>query len=189
MKIGFLITARLKSTRLKLKILKQLNGYSVIERIIQRAKEINKISDIVLCTSNLSQDLPLLRIARENDIHYFNGNPEDVLQRLLDAAELFKMDFFIGITADNPLFSIHHGNIISRMFRSDTSLDYIYTTGMPIGVNIYGIKTKALKVVCKVKQEIDTEIWGDLINQPKIFNVKKIKVEKNFKIKKKNYFR
>ena len=90
MKIGFLITARLKSTRLKLKILKQLNGYSVIERIIQRAKEINKISDIVLCTSNLSQDLPLLRIARENDIHYFNGNPEDVLQRLLDAAELLK---------------------------------------------------------------------------------------------------
>ena len=55
------------------------------------------------------------------------------------------MDFFIGITADNPLFSIHHGNIISRMFRSDTSLDYIYTTGMPIGVNIYGIKTKSIK--------------------------------------------
>lgn len=185
MKIGFLITARLKSTRLKLKILKPLNGYSVIERIIQRAKEINIISDIVLCTSNLSQDLPLVRIARENDIHYFNGNPEDVLQRLLDAAELFKMDFFIGITADNPLFSIHHAKMISRMFRSDSSLDYIYTTGMPIGVNIYGIKTKALKVVCKVKQEIDTEIWGDLINQPKIFNVKKIKVEKKFQNKKK----
>ena len=32
---------------------------------------------------------------------------------------------------------------------------------MPIGVNIYGIKTKALKVVCSVKQEIDTEIWGN----------------------------
>ena len=45
MKIGFLITARLKSTRLKLKILKQLNGYSVIERIIQRAKD-KKIVEI-----------------------------------------------------------------------------------------------------------------------------------------------
>ena len=40
MKIGFLITARLKSTRLKLKILKPLNGYSVIERVIQRSKEV-----------------------------------------------------------------------------------------------------------------------------------------------------
>ena len=38
MNIGFLITARLKSKRLKFKILKSLNGYSVIERIIQRAK-------------------------------------------------------------------------------------------------------------------------------------------------------
>ena len=185
MKIGFLITARLKSTRLKFKILKPLNGYSVIERIIQRTKEINKISDIVLCTSHLNQDLPLVRIAKENGIYYFKGNPEDVLQRLLDAAELFKMDYFIGMTADNPLFSIHHGNIISNMFRSDNSLDYIYTTGMPIGVNIYGIRTKGLKVVCKVKQKIDKEIWGNLINQPKIFNVKKIEVEKKFQNKKK----
>ena len=47
------------------------------------------------------------------------------------------------------------------------------------------LKQKALKVVCKVKQEIDTEIWGDLINQPKIFNVKRLKLKKNFKKNKK----
>ena len=52
MKIGFLITARLKSSRLKFKILKHLNGISVIERIIQRAKEVKECKDIVLCTSN-----------------------------------------------------------------------------------------------------------------------------------------
>ena len=65
MKIGFLITARLKSSRLKLKILKPLNGFSVIERIIQRAKKVKECSDIVLCTSKLSQDLPLMRTAKK----------------------------------------------------------------------------------------------------------------------------
>ena len=174
MKIGFLITARLKSSRLRLKLLKQLNGYSVIERVIQRAQKVEECDDIVLCTSQSNQDLPLLRIAQKNDIYYFNGSSEDVLQRMLDAAELFNMDYIIGITADNPLFSIYHANLISDMIRTDPSLDFIYTTGMPIGVNIYGIKTKALKTVCTIKEEIDTEIWGYLVNRPEIFNVKEV---------------
>ncbi|WP_440681196.1 cytidylyltransferase domain-containing protein, partial [Candidatus Pelagibacter sp. HIMB1623] len=181
MKIGFLITARLKSTRLKFKILKKLNGYTVIERIIQRAKKIKKCSDIVLCTSSLNQDLPLVKIAKDNDIFVYNGSAEDVLQRLLNASELFGMDYFIGITADNPLFSIHHANLISKMIRANKNLDYIYTSGMPIGANIYGIRTKALKTVCQVKQELDTEIWGYLINRPEIFKVKEIKVENKYR--------
>lgn len=183
MKIGFLITARLKSSRLKLKILKPLNGFSVIERIIQRAKQVKECSDIVLCTSRTNQDLPLMRIAKDNDIYYYNGSAEDVLQRLLDAAELFDMDYFVGITADNPLFSIYHANVISNIIRSDSSIDFIYTKGMPIGANIYGINTKALKTVCKIKQEIDTEIWGYLINRPEIFNVKEIQVDKKYECK------
>ena len=99
---------------------------------------------------------------------------------MLDAAELFQMDYVIGITADNPLFSIYHANIISDMIRSDGNLDFIYTTGMPIGVNIYGIKTKALKTVCSIKEEVDTEIWGYLINRPEIFNVQEIKVDNEY---------
>tara|TARA_B100001093_G_C26831191_1_gene1016222 strand:- start:1675 stop:2475 length:801 start_codon:yes stop_codon:yes gene_type:complete len=184
MKIGFLITARLKSKRLKFKILKPLNGFSVIDRVIQRAKQIKNCSDIVLCTSRLNQDLPLLRSAVNNGIYYYNGSADDVLKRLLDATELFKMDYFIGITADNPLFSIHHANIISDMFKSNSDLDFIYTSGMPIGLNIYGVSKKALKTVCEIKQENDTEIWGYLINRPEIFNVKEIKVTKKYKFNK-----
>ena len=60
MRIGFLITARLKSGRLKLKLLKKLNGYSVIDRVIQRAKKVKECDDIILCTSENNQDLPLV---------------------------------------------------------------------------------------------------------------------------------
>lgn len=180
MKIGFLITARLKSSRLKLKLLMPLNGYPVIERVIQRAKRVEECSDIVICMSSSNQDLPLMRIASKNNIYYYNGSSEDVLQRMLDAAELFQMDYIIGITADNPMFSIYHANIISDMIRENSSLDFIYTSGMPIGVNIYGIKTKALKTVCSIKKEVDTEIWGYLVNRPEIFNVKEVKVDDEY---------
>jgi spore coat polysaccharide biosynthesis protein SpsF len=33
---------------------------------------------------------------------------------------------------------------------------------------------KALKTVCAVKEQVDTEIWGYLINRPEIFNVQEM---------------
>ena len=181
MKIGFLITARLKSSRLRLKLLKPLNGRSVVERVIQRAKMVEECDDVVLCTSKSNQDLPLIRMSKKNDIYYYSGSDEDVLKRMLDAAQLFNMDFVIGITADNPLFSIYHANLISDIIRTNPSLDFVYTSGLPIGVNIYAIKTKALKTVCAVKEEIDTEIWGYLVNRPEIFNIEEIVVDECYK--------
>jgi len=175
MKIGFLITARLKSERLPLKIIKDLNGKTVIERLIDRIKEIKDITDIVLCTSTNSQDKLLVDIARKNDIYYFNGDEEDVLKRLLDAAKLFNLDYFLGITADNPLITIHCSNLIVDEIRRN-KYDFIKLEGLPLGVATYGMKVKALEVVCKIKSIIDTEIWGYLIDRPEIFDIKAIKI-------------
>ena len=180
MKIDFLITARIKSTRLNRKLLLPLNGYTVIERVIQRAKSVIGCDEVVLCTSNFNQDLPLVKIAKENNIYYFNGHPDDVLQRLLDASLLFNLDYFIGITADNPLFSIHHASLLVEKVQQNPSLDFVYTEGMPIGVNVYAMNVKALKTVCAIKEQIDTEIWGYLIKRPDVFNVQKIKVDQEF---------
>jgi len=50
------------------------------------------------------------------------------------------------------------------MFIDDPSLDFVYTADLPIGLNIYGMSTNALETVCEVKEIVDTEIWGRLIN-------------------------
>lgn len=179
MRTGFLITARLKSTRLPLKILKDLNGRTVIERIIERAKEIKGISDIILCTSTNPQDKPLVDIARDNNIYYFRGDEKDVLKRLLDAAKSHHLDYFLGITADNPLFSTLYSNLIVNEIKRDGH-DYIKVKGLPLGTATYGIRTKALMTVCEVKTIIDTEIWGDFIDRPEIFDVYTIQARGKF---------
>jgi spore coat polysaccharide biosynthesis protein SpsF len=176
MKIGFLITARLKSSRLPFKIIKDLNGKTVIERLVDRAKEIKDISEIVLCTSTNPQDKPLVDIAKGNDIYYFNGDEDDVLQRLFDAAKFFDLDYFLGITADNPLITIRYSNLIVDEIKSNR-YDFIKLEGLPLGAATYGLKVKAIEVVCKVKTIVDTEIWGYLIDRPEIFDVETIKVE------------
>ena len=86
MKIGMLITARLKSTRLPKKLLLDINGKSLIERVIDRAKEVSGLERVILCTSNNPQDRPLVDLALKNGIPYFLGSEEDVLDRLNRAA-------------------------------------------------------------------------------------------------------
>lgn len=181
MKIGFLITARLKSSRLPLKLLLDLNGKSIVERVIERAKKVAYVEDVVLCTSTNPQDKPLIDIALKNDIYYYLGSEEDVVQRLFDSAKFFGMDFFVNITGENPLFSIEYANQVAEILRSGKH-DFIYVDGLPIGCAVYGLRTKAFEVVCQVKKEIDTEIWGTLINRPEVFEVLKIEASPQARI-------
>lgn len=180
MKIGFLITARLKSTRLPQKLLLDLNGKTIIERVIERCKIVADISEVIICTSTNPQDKPLTDIALKNNVHYYLGNEQDVLKRLSDAATFFNLDYIINITGENPLFSIYHANLVVNQAKKEMN-DFIYIDGLPIGCAVYGIRPEALKTLCEVKQEIDTEIWGPLINRPEIFDIKKIEVKEELR--------
>lgn len=173
MRIGLLITARLKSSRLPFKLLKELNGYSIIEHVIERSKKVSNIDKIILCTSNNPQDRPLVEIAQKRGVFYFLGSEVDVLQRLEDCASFYGLDAILSITGENPLFSIDFTQqVIDRL--ENKNADFVYTSGLPIGCAVYGLNNKALKLVCSLKKEIDTEIWGPLINRPTIFNVEEI---------------
>ncbi|UCS93244.1 hypothetical protein KZP23_21760 [Echinicola marina] len=176
MRIGLFITARMKSTRLPFKLLKDLNGFSIIEHVIKRSQKIKGIDEIVLCTSNNPQDKPLTDVAIENGIHYFLGSEQDVLERLFQSSRYFGLDYILSITGENPLFSIDIANRMVDMMKRENH-DFSTVDGAPVGAAVYGIKVKALELVCKIKTEIDTEIWGILFNQPEIFSIGKIQVE------------
>jgi len=179
MKIGFFITARLKSSRLPLKIMKDLNGKPVIQRIVERAQEIHSIpdADIVICTSANPQDKSLVDIAEKTGTSYFLGDPDDVLKRLHDAALQHKLDYALGITADNPLFSIEYANRIVDVIKRQHP-DFIKIEGLPFGAAPWGMNVKALKTICIVKNIVDTEIWGYLIDRPELFGVITLKADK-----------
>lgn len=180
MKIGFLITARLKSSRYPFKILKDLNGRTVIERIIERAKRVKGIDEIILCTSTNSQDLPLVKIAYNENIHYFCGSEEDVLHRLLTAAELFSLDYILAITADNPLFSIHYSERLIDKAKQE-GFDYITVKGLPLGAASYIIKSKAFKAISMYKQDIHTEFWPEYLTKPDVFKVGHLEADKSLR--------
>ena len=103
MKTAFLITARLKSTRLQKKILLEVAGKPLIVHMLDRIKRALTIDKIIICTSTNPQDDPLEEIAGQEQVSCFRGSEEDVLVRLMEAAQSYGLKYFANITADCPM--------------------------------------------------------------------------------------
>ena len=82
MKIGFLITARMKSTRLPLKLTLKIHDREIIALMIDRLKLCNCVDEIIIATSTNSQDDVLCQIAQREHVKCFRGSEADVLERL-----------------------------------------------------------------------------------------------------------
>ena len=176
MKVGYLITGRLKSTRLPKKLLLEVKGKPILSHMIDRLKLAKNVDEIVICTSDNEQDMPLGRIAKENNISCYFGDPDDVLVRLLGAADHFNLDYVLNITADCPFVDPYYADTIVEKFL-ETDSDLIRQFELPHGVFSYGIKVDALREVVNIKDSSDTEVWGRYFTDTGRFSVMDLDVK------------
>ena len=176
MKVGYLITGRLKSTRLPKKLLLEIKGKTVIEHMIDRLKLAIQVHEIIICTSGHDQDKPLIDIAKQNKVKSYTGDPDDVLSRLLGAADHFGLDYILNITADCPFADPGYADKIVEEF-NNTNADLIRQFDLPHGVFSYGIKVDALRKVVSIKDSNDTEVWGRYFVDTGMFDVLDLDVE------------
>jgi len=102
-KVVLIIQARMSSTRLPGKSMMPLADKPLVYRMVERLKNCKKIDEIVIATSDQTEDQVLVELAKELDVSSFQGNLLDVRDRYLKAAEKFQADFIIRIPADNPM--------------------------------------------------------------------------------------
>ena len=176
MKVGYLITGRLKSTRLPKKLLLEIKGKPIISHMIDRLKLANQVDEIIICSSINDQDKPLANIAKQNGIKCYFGSPDDVLVRLLGAADKFNLDYILNITADCPFVDPDYADKIVDKY-IETDADLIRQFDLPHGVFSYGIKVDALRTVVGLKDSTDTEVWGRYFIDTGLFDVLDLDVE------------
>jgi spore coat polysaccharide biosynthesis protein SpsF len=159
MSTAVLITARLKSVRLPMKAIRPIQGRPMISHLIDRLRLATRPERIVLCTSTLGGDDPLVDIARAEEIDCFRGHAEDVLYRLAGAASHFEADTIVSCTADNPFVDPEY---IDRLvdFHHANGHDYSMSEGLPFGTFAYAVSRQAMIRACEIKDETDTEVWG-----------------------------
>lgn len=158
MNCAILITARLKSTRLPLKVIKEIHGRPMIKHMLDRLKLAKRPEKIVICTSRVEQDDQLVEIASQEGVESFRGDADDVLLRLLNAADHFGVETIINCTADNPFVDpIYIDKLYD--FHIAQENDFTKIEGLPWGVFSYAISRDAMKIACEIKNENDTEVW------------------------------
>lgn len=164
MTTAIFVTARLKSTRLPRKVLKPIAGRPMIGHLLDRLKLARRAERIVICTSPLEQDDPLIDVAREEGIDYYRGHPDDVLLRLTNAAAQFNVDTVVSCTADNPFVDPEY---IDRLvdYHLAHGHDYSRTEGLPFGTFAYTLSYPAMVRACEIKATTETEVWGGYFTQ------------------------
>ena len=170
MNCAILITARLKSKRLKRKVLKKINGRPMLSHLIDRLRLAKKCNNIFLITSTYSDDDELVSFCRNENIDIFRGDPDDVLERIRSAAMHFNIETIISCTADNPLIEPLY---IDKMidFHLRNKFEYTFSKGLPIGSYTYILDTNAVSRACQIKKTKDTEVWGEYFTKTNLFKL------------------
>ncbi|MCI5116450.1 MAG: hypothetical protein D3920_03640 [Candidatus Electrothrix sp. AW2] len=168
MKTAILITARLKSTRLKEKALKSIMGRPMLAHMIERLRLASRPAQIIICTSTVAQDDRLCNLAEGEGVEHFRGDPDDVLQRMLDAAHYFQVDTIVSCTADNPFVDpVYIDKLVD--FHLSEGNDFSMSEGLPFGTFAYILKREAVEQACRIKDTIDTEVWGGYFTDTGLF--------------------
>ena len=135
MTINTIIQARMGSTRLPGKVLKQLSGKPIIQHIIERVRDVKEVAQIIVATSDQTEDDSLVEyISGLDDVFCFRGSELNVLNRFYHAYKEFPSDMVIRVTGDCPLIDPPLlRRLITLLIESNSR--YATTEGFPLGVS------------------------------------------------------
>lgn len=111
-----IIQARMGSSRLPGKVLKDICGEPAILRQVKRARRAQSLGQVILATTADPEDDPIVEVCRAHGIPCFRGDPLDVLDRYYQAARLFGAETIVRLTGDCPLIDPQEIDRIVRAF-------------------------------------------------------------------------
>jgi len=155
---GICITVRSDSSRLPGKALRKINGLATIEHLINRVKRSTKADKVVVCTTTLSSDDEICRLASKNGVNFFRGSVEDKLERCLQAAEEFNFEYFVNVDGDDLFCEVELIDLAFEKYEKEKP-DFIKTheDKLICGAFTFGMKVQVLKEICQKKNTSNTE--------------------------------
>jgi len=163
MKIGAIVQARMSSTRLPGKVLKELpygSGITVLQQVTRRIERSEKLDDVIVATTIDPADDAIVQLCEKEGCRWFRGSVEDVLERYYLAAKENKIDVIVRVTSDCPCIDAEIvDEVIAEHFRSGA--DYtcsVLERTFPHGLDVEVIGFDALEEAhLKAKDPFDRE--------------------------------
>lgn len=158
METAIVIIARWGSTRTPGKMLADIEGRPLLERLIERLKKAQRPEQLILATTCLPEDDRLAAVAKSNDLLVYCGAVNDVIERMLGACQTYAVDFAIIAEGDELFCDPPH---IDRAIElaARTGADCVKTRNLPIGSWVVGVRRSALEKVYCSKGNASVEGW------------------------------
>jgi len=170
MKTVAIIQARLSSTRLPGKVLKDICGETMLARVVHRTQRATLLDEMVVATTTLSSDDVIVIECERLGIPVFRGSELDVLDRYYRAAKKYQAEVVVRITADCPLLAPEIIDQVVGIFREKDSLDFVSNRlpprTFPRGQEVDVMSSNALE---RAWRKDDNPTWREHVT-PYIYN-------------------
>lgn len=178
------------STRLPGKVLKKINGKTVLEHHIDRLKDCN--AELIIATTINETDNPIATLCEQLNIKIFRGDEHNVLSRYYLCAKENNLDIIIRVTSDCPLLDknlINKGidlftsNLTENLYLSNC-LERSYPRGFDFEIFTY---SKLEEAFLNTKESADLEHVTPYLHQNKggnmtFKNIKNTTDKSNYRI-------
>lgn len=143
--LGIILQARMGSSRLPGKILKDFNGKTLLKHVDDRIMLLKHEATFVIATSDLSQDDAVEEFCRQNAIECFRGSESNVLKRYYDCAKAYRFHDIVRMTGDNPFPDIEElDHLITVHIQQELDFSENFSV-LPIGVGMEIMSFEALE--------------------------------------------
>ncbi len=139
------VQARLGSTRLPGKSSMDIAGKPMLARVLERARAIPGVDEVLLATTEETQDRSLAAIASAEGVVSHFGSNRDVLDRVYQAARAAGAAVVVRITGDCPLLDPQVSGAVIR--KVDEGCDYasnVHPPTFPDGLDTEAMTFEAL---------------------------------------------
>lgn len=152
MKTIAIIQARMGSTRLPGKVLKEVLDKPLLAYQLKRVQRAKFIDEIIIATTTKKQDDAIVEFTKSFGEKVYRGSEDDVLSRYYGAAVEADADVIVRLTSDCPLIDPVIIDDVVQLFIDKQSVDYVSNTldrTFPRGLDTEVFSFEALEMAHK----------------------------------------
>ena len=179
-----IVQARMGSSRLKGKVLRDIIGYPLILLNLKRLERATSIDQLIMATSNKAEDDPLCDVVKAAGFMVFRGDEDNVLKRYHDCVMEYGGDIIVRVTGDCPLIDPNIADSIISQYQLQ-DYDYVRLDVPDTFIRGFDVEVFSREALMKTFELVDEDRYKEhvtayIYNHPDQFSIGKVYGDSRF---------